>query len=253
MVPLHSQAADELRHLIHQVHDERPATRHDPSVGQLVRFVFIRRGQHLGNQYLFETPLRHACQQAGLVDAAGRAKVTSHRFRHTVGTQLAEGGARIQTIMAILGHRSAEMSAVYSRISDPVVKEQYEKVIAAGGRVAGPAAEALLANSLDEDTVDWLKTNFFKTELELGHCLRLPQEGPCQCDLYLRCSKFFTTSEYAPRLQARLAREQQLVQDATERGWPREVERHEAAVARIHELLTELGEDTQPDIAGTCH
>jgi hypothetical protein len=79
------------------------------------------------------------------------------------------------------------------------------------------------------------------------------REGPCQCDLYLRRSKFFTTSEYAPRLQARLAREQQLVQDATERGWPREVERNEAAVARIHELLTELGEDTQPDIAGTCH
>jgi len=155
--------------------------------------------------------------------------------------------------MAILGHRSAEMSAVYSRISDPVIKEQYEKVIAAGGRIAGPAADALLTNSLDEDTVDWLKTNFFKTELELGHCLRLPQEGPCECDLSLRCSKFFTTSEYAPRLRARLAREQQLIQDATERGWPREVKRHKAVVARIHELLTQLGEDTQPNIAETCH
>jgi hypothetical protein len=88
-----------------------------------------------------------------------------------------------------------------------VIKEQHEKVIAAGGRVAGPAAAALPANSLDEDTVDWLKTNFFKTELELGHCLRLPQEGPCESDLYLRCSKFFTTSEYTPRLQARRARE----------------------------------------------
>jgi hypothetical protein len=41
----------------------------------------------------------------------------------------------------------------------------------------------------------------FKTELELGLCLRLPAEGPCECDLYLRCSKFFTTSEYAPRLR----------------------------------------------------
>jgi hypothetical protein len=30
---------------------------------------------------------------------------------------------------------------------------------------------------------------------------------PCECDLYLRCSKFFTTSEYAPRLRARMARE----------------------------------------------
>jgi hypothetical protein len=54
-------------------------------------------------------------------------------------------------------------------------------------------------------------------------------------------------------LPARNCAPQQLVQDATERGWPREVERNEAAVARIHELLTELGEDTQPDTAGTCH
>jgi hypothetical protein len=42
-----------------------------------------------------------------------------------VGTQLAEGGARIQTIMAILGHRSAGMAVTYSHISDPVLKEQY--------------------------------------------------------------------------------------------------------------------------------
>ncbi|HKS44976.1 MAG TPA: hypothetical protein VJT49_07625 [Amycolatopsis sp.] len=59
---------------------------------------------------------------------------------------------------------------------------------------------------------------------------------------YLRCSKFFTTSEYAPRLRSRLARERQLIQDATERNWPREIERHEAITRRIQELLAELGE-----------
>ena len=82
----------------------------------------------------------------------------------------------------------------------------------------------------------------FKTELELGHCLRLPQEGPCECDLFLRCPKFFTTSEYAPRLRARLATECQLTQDAVERNWPREAERHTAIANRIRELLAQLGE-----------
>lgn len=172
------------------------------------------------------------------------------RFRHTVGTQLAEGGAQIQNIMAILGHRSATMSATYSHISDPVLKEQYEKVIASGGKVAGPAAETLLTNQLSQDSLDWLKTNFFKTELELGHCLRMPAEGPCECDLYLRCSKFFTTSEYAPRLRERLVREHELAQDAVERGWPREVERHTAISVRICELLADLGESAAPDAPG---
>jgi hypothetical protein len=99
---------------------------------------------------------------------------------------------------------------------------------------------------MDQDTLDWLKANFFKTELELGHCLRTPAEGPCECDLYLRCPKFFTTSEYAPRLRDRRQVEQRLIQDATERGWPREAERHTAISNRICELLTELGEPARP-------
>jgi hypothetical protein len=35
-----------------------------------------------------------------------------------------------------------------------VLEEQYEKVIAAGGRIAGLAAEALLANRMDQDILD---------------------------------------------------------------------------------------------------
>src|SRR5207248_1625386 len=207
-----------------------------------VRLVFVHRGKPMGRQYLFSEPLGIACRQAGLVDGQGRPTVTPHRFRHTVGTQLAEGGARIQTIMAVLGHRSAQMSATYSRVSDPIVKEQYEQIIAADGRIAGPAAAALLANQLDAATLDWLKTNFLKTELELGHCLRLPQEGPCECDLYLRCSKFVTTPAYAPRLRERRQLELALANDAATRGWPREHERHQSTAQRIEHLLAELGE-----------
>lgn len=101
--------------------------------------------------------------------------------------------------------------------------------------------------ALPASTVDWLKSNFLKTELELGHCLRLPQGGPCECDLYLTRAKFVTTPAYAPRLRARRLRELELVEDAAARGWPREVERHTCAAARIEQLLAELGEPlTEP-------
>ncbi|WP_328749890.1 hypothetical protein OHT57_31115 [Streptomyces sp. NBC_00285] len=46
------------------------------------------------------------------------------------------------------------MSAPYSRISDPVLKEPHKKVIAAGGRIAGPAAEELLTSRIGEDTLN---------------------------------------------------------------------------------------------------
>jgi len=131
---------------------------------------------------------------------------------------------------------------IYSRISDPEVRRQYENALASGSRIAGPAAVRLQARTLDEASVHWLQTNFLKTELELGHCLRLPAEGPCECDLMLTCSKFLTTSEYAPRLRSRLDTERGLVEDAKTRGWSREVERHEAARRRLLQLLEDLGE-----------
>ena len=120
----------------------------------------------------------------------------------------------------------------------------YKSVLAPGAVLAGPAAMNIKSGTLPDEAVDWLKSNFLKTELELGHCLRLPAEGPCECDLYLTCAKFVTTPEYIPRLRARLEVEQQLVQDAGERGWTREVERHTSVARRLKGLLTDLGEIT---------
>ncbi|WP_280889573.1 hypothetical protein [Streptomyces sp. LBL] len=59
-------------------------------------------------------------------------------------------------------------------------------------------------------------------------------------------------SEYAPRLRSRLAREQQLAQDAVERGWRREVERHKAIAERIRGLLADLGESAEPGPDDHC-
>jgi hypothetical protein len=111
-----------------------------------------------------------------------------------------------------------------------------------GATIAGPCAETLRAGTLSEAAVDWLKTNFIKTELELGRCLRLPQEGPCECDLYLTCAKFVTTPAYAPRLRRRRRIERELIEDAIARGWQREVERHQCTARRIEQLLADLAE-----------
>jgi hypothetical protein len=67
--------------------------------------LFVKHGQRLSVTYLFISPLRIACRRAGLVDSTGRPTVTAHRFRHTVGTQLAERGAKLHTIMQVLARR----------------------------------------------------------------------------------------------------------------------------------------------------
>ncbi|WP_225993057.1 tyrosine-type recombinase/integrase [Actinomadura rudentiformis] len=106
MVPIHQDAADAFQTVIDmrkQCHD-RP-------------FIDERTGEHI--RYLFEYPLQKVSKAAGLVGPTGwrgkqRGAVSAHRFRHTVGTQLAERGAKLHTIMKMLGHSSVSMALVYA-------------------------------------------------------------------------------------------------------------------------------------------
>jgi integrase len=164
MIPLHPQAAEALQPVIELARQQNARKRFDPSAGRPVQHVFLVRGKLLSNAFLFDLSLKAACTTAGLVDSSGRPMITAHRFRHTIGTQLAEGGARIQTIMAILGHRTPNMSIIYSTLSDPTVKQQYQDALdghlGADVTLAGPAAEALREHRLDPEAVSWLQTKF---------------------------------------------------------------------------------------------
>ena len=68
------------------------------------------------------------------------------------------------------------MAMVYAHISDHEVLRDYKAVLGPSAR--SPVLAATLPSGglsrragLDQD-------EFFKTELELGHCLRLPQKVP---------------------------------------------------------------------------
>ncbi len=244
-VPLHQDAASALQKVIdlRRAGSDRAFT--DERTGELIRYLFVKHGKLPSSYYLFETPLQKTSKAAGLIGPIGyggkdRGTVSAHRFRHTVGTQLAERGAKLHTIMKVLGHSSVSMALVYAQVSDREVLRDYKSVLGPDAVIAGPAAEELKSGTLPTEAVDWLKSNFLKTELELGHCLRLPAEGPCECDLYLSCAKFVTTPAYAPRLRARRTVEQALATDAADRGWDREVERHHRTSERIKKLLTDL-------------
>lgn len=240
VIPLNEEAALAIRLLQQDRQGERSFR--DELTGVMTRYLFVRHGKRLSCYYLFDAPLRKACQAIGLVAESGKPLVSAHRFRHTVGTQLAERGAKLHTIMKILGHDSAQMSVIYAQISDQAVLQDYRAVLGPEAIVAGPAAEHIRSGEFTPSELAWLQANYFKTELELGRCLRLPQEGPCECELYLTCAKFVTTPAYAPRLRRRRRIEQELVEDALAHGWQREVERHQCTIRRLEQLLTDLGE-----------
>ena len=64
----------------------------------------------------------------------------------------------------------------------------------------------------------------------------------------LTCSKFLTTSDYAPRLRQRLTSESTLIADAAARGWDREV-RHQRTAHRLAGLLSDSAPKVRIDFA----
>jgi len=249
MVPIAAEAADAITEIQARRAADQDLGMTDRVTESQVRYLFLDRGRLRSAFYLYDEPLLAVCQTIGLVPASGTGNaITAHRFRHTVGTQLANKHARIRTIMAILGHANATMAMVYSAISDEELVKDYASALKPGALLAGPAADLIRNKELSAQQIDWLKSNYLKSELELGACLKLPDEGPCECELFMTCAKFFTTAEHAPRIRRRWHREQQLINDALDRGWQREVERHEALARRCVDLLAELGLTLDGDI-----
>jgi hypothetical protein len=123
----------------------------DPDLGRPVRYLFLRNGVLANNDYLFARPLARICEDLAILNGDGKPAIHAHRFRHTLGTQLAEKGARTQTIMKILGHQSAGMSMTYANISDPVVLADYQSVVQPGAVIAGPLADTLRVGQLGQD------------------------------------------------------------------------------------------------------
>lgn len=250
MVPLHEEAAKAIRLLL----SLRPKVGRgirNPHTGVETHYLFMHYGKRFSAPYLFEQPLRRACELSGLVTPDGRAKVTAHRFRHTVATQLARKGAKLNTIMRVLGHESANHTMVYLYISDQEVLDDYSAAIRTelkpGMAVAGPFAEILRTSKVSASDVEWLKARFIKTELELGECLRLPEEGPCECDLYLYCSRFITSPDRAPRLRGRRQMELTLAEQAQVAGDVKEAERHRQYALRFERYLHDMGEPVLDD------
>lgn len=217
----------------------------DRKTGKTTDYLFMRKGKQISMCHLFQDSLVKACNIAGLIDGEGKPLYTSHQFRHTIGTEMANKGAKIQTIMKMLGHKSPAMTLTYAKISDKSVKEDYEKVIGSNAIIAGGEYANIIKNhDLKQDEINWIQNNFLKTYVSLGHCLRHPMEGECpNADICLFCAKFVATIEDTPKLEDKLDTELKILEDAKQKGWQREFERHQNVINRVKAILKELGKE----------
>ncbi len=93
-------------------------------------FVFLvggggkRRLEPLSYSALVKTFAR-VCERAGIREPW----VTPHSLRHTHATRMWEGGMRELALQKRLGHASPESTRLYTRVSDPMMVEEYRRAL----------------------------------------------------------------------------------------------------------------------------
>ena len=203
-----------------------------PRTGRPAQFLLTHHGRRVGQQ-----SLRQELDRAGI--AAGIGHVTTHQLRHTYATALVNAGVSLQSLMALLGHVSAEMSLRYGKLFDQTVREEYERALDLAKSRIGPLPDQHRHIPL-VSTSDWREEPAIKSRLAGGYCLRAPAQGACPyANICEHCPSFRTDTASISVLGAQRVDAKALADDAEARGWIDEADRHHRLVARLDALLTE--------------
>lgn len=206
-----------------------------PRYRRPAQFLFTHHGRRL-SQNAVRTELDRAAQAAGL------GHITPHQLRHTYATALVNAGVSLQALMALLGHASAEMSLRYGRLFDKTVRDEYERALHLAKQQALPRSTGRLALPLTDITGgrDWKETPLIKSRLAGGFCLRAPAQGACTyANICEHCPSFHAEPTSLPILAAQRVDAHALAQDAENRGWIAEADRHRRLITQLDALISE--------------
>lgn len=245
MVPLD----DETVALLDRITDTRSTGRPlpHPRNGRPTQFLFTHHGRRLSQNAVRAELARSAT-------VAGISHVTPHQLRHTYATALVNAGVSLQALMALLGHVSAEMSLRYAHLFDTTVRAEYERALTLAKTRIGPmptpngrtpipvttTSPGGCANGCNDD--DWRDAPVIKSRLAGGHCLRAPAQGACPyANICEHCPNFVTDTASIAVLSAQRIDAAALADDAEQRGWIDEADRHRKLLARLDTLIAQTG------------
>jgi integrase len=216
-----------------------------PRTGQPADLLFLIRGRNMGEGRV-RKGLAEAVRLAGISDQRGQPlHITPHQLRHTYGTALINGGMSLQALMALLGHVTPEMTLRYAHLASDTIKDAYDDAMAKVRR-RRPVFVAGAAGAFVPDRVQWLHAEMLKTRLTGGYCARHPAAGPCPyANVCEQCDNFAPGKEFTGALDAQLADVVALRDDAAERGWTAEADRHARVIESLQGHLNRL-ERTAP-------
>jgi integrase len=237
MVPLDEDTVALIDRIVAHRSPGRPLPH--PRTGRPTDYLLTHHGRRLTVDHLRDV-LNRVTTDAGL------PHITPHQLRHTYATALVNAGVSLQSLMALLGHVSAEMSLRYGRLFDSTVRTEYERALAAAKAHLGtlPTEPPQGRTPLPIVDGDWKNAPAIKARLAGGFCIRAQVQGPCAyANICEHCPNFRTDTGYLPVLAAQRADTETLARDAEARGWTGEAQRHRRLIARLdaHISQTQTG------------
>jgi site-specific recombinase XerD len=228
MVPLDDDTVALVDRIVECRSPGRPL-RH-PRSGRLVEFLLTHQGRRVSADTL-RAELHRAAAEAGI------GPVVPHQLRHTFATALVNSGCSLQSLMAMLGHVSAEMSLRYGRLFDATVRADYEKALTLAKERLGPVLPERTPVALD---TDWRHAPLIKARLAGGYCVRTLAQGTCAyTNICEHCPNFRSDATFLPTLLTQRADAASLMSDAEARGWGEEAARHRRLIDRLDRLISD--------------
>jgi integrase len=182
-IPLHPEVKGLLDEWVAQ---SRPKEPYD--------FLFTWHGYRLGRG-----KVALAVERIGKV-AGIKEHVAPHRLRHTLATLAINRGMPLESIAALLGHRSLSMTMVYARIGNRTVQQEYSQVsqhLEELSRTVVPDPGELTL--VEGNQMKRLRQDHWRM-LGNGYCTR-PDGVPCEYETICEsCPCFSTTVEFLPIL-----------------------------------------------------
>lgn len=193
--------------------------------------------------------LKALCKLNDIVDELGNTpNISTHSFRHTVGTNLINNGVSQFHVQRFLGHESPQMTNVYAEIHDSTMRDALMK---SNGKMAdirgrlysvvdvvneiGPDEE--VSENLD---IQWLRKNIATQTLPNGVCA-LPIQTSCKYgNACLTCPSFRSGPEHLSTHKEHQSRTIAIIDVANERGHSRQAEINSKLLVNLNKIIGAL-------------
>jgi integrase len=162
-------------------------------------FLFTRHGYRIGRGAV-ALAIDRIGKKAGI-----KEHIAPHRLRHTLATLAVNRGMPLESIAALLGHRSLSMTMIYARIGNRTVQQEYSQVSQHLQEICGKI-DLLGDNNLPKPAlVEGSQMRRLRQDhwrmLGNGYCTR-PENVPCEYETICEsCPCFSTTIDFLPILQ----------------------------------------------------